>query len=140
MGGPVSPVSGPMRVLLDTHTLIWALTSPDRLGERAIAAISDRDNELVVSAASAWELSTKARLGKLPAASALLSAYGRQVARLGATELSMSSEHALLAGGLAWDHRDPFDRMLAAQAFIESTPLVTRDPAFETMDGLRLIW
>lgn len=129
-----------MRLLLDTHVLLWSLAAPDQLTSSARSAIEDRDNELWVSAASAWELSTKHRLGKLPQADVLLLGYEEHLARLGATELAITSRHALNAGGLNWNHRDPFDRMLAAQAMIESATLVTADAAFADLAGVRLLW
>lgn len=131
---------GGVRVLLDTHAVLWAIAEPDRLGDEARTVVGDAATEVMVSSATAWELSTKARLGKLPAAAALLGSYHRQIARLGANELPMTSEHALLAGSLDWPHRDPFDRMVAAQSLLEGMPLVTCDPAFSSLAGLRLIW
>lgn len=129
-----------MRYLLDTHALLWALTEPDRLGSRAHEIISARSSELVVSAASAWEIATKQRLGKMPQADALVGVYARHLERLGVERLAISEEHALLAGRLQWDRRDPFDRMLAAQAMTESMTLLSRDPVFEELPGLAVRW
>ena len=129
-----------MRCLLDTHAVIWAVNEPARLGEAARELIEDTSNELLVSAASAWELATKHRLGRLPGAAGLLASYESDLRRLGATQLSITTAHALLAGDLDWDHRDPFDRMLAAQAILESLTLVTRDPALAARPNLRTVW
>jgi PIN domain nuclease of toxin-antitoxin system len=126
--------------LLDTHALLWALTDPGRLGAAAAQAIRDPAVPIAVSAVSAWELSTKARLGKLPGVGPLLATYARSLARLGAAELPVTSEHALLAGALEWDHRDPFDRMLAAQAAVEGLTLITREAAFDRVGALRTVW
>lgn len=127
-------------VLLDTHALLWALTDPGRLGDEARSLIADRSTAIVVSAASAWEIATKQRLGKLPQADALVGGYARHLDRLGVSRLPITEEHALLAGRLEWPHRDPFDRMLAAQAMIESMTLVTGDAAFAGMPGLATAW
>lgn len=129
-----------MTYLLDTHALLWALTDPSQLGPRAAKIVTDRTSRLVVSSASAWEIATKHRLGKLPRADALIGGYARHLDRLGAVRLPMTEEHCLLSGGLTWAHRDPFDRMLAAQAMIESLPLLTEDAAFRGLPGLRTIW
>jgi len=112
----------------------------DRLGPQARSVIEDPATRLQVSAVSAWELTTKHRLGKLPQAEVLISGFERNLGRLGALQLQISAEHALLAGALEWEHRDPFDRMLAAQAMVEGVHLVTRDPAFNGLNGLRTIW
>lgn len=127
-------------LLLDTHTLVWAINEPQRLSDAARAAVADPANDLFVSAASAWELATKHRLGRLPEAEALLQTYETQLARLGARQLAISTADALLAGRLEWVHRDPFDRMLAAQALGGSQTLVTADRAFSGLSALRTLW
>ena len=129
-----------MTYLLDTHVMRWALTDPTRLGPTARDVIANRSSRLVVSAVSAWEISTKHRLGKLPQADVLLGGYGKHLDRLGAIRLSVTEDHALLAGRLDWNHRDPFDRMLAAQAMIESLVIITSDPAFAGCPGVPTLW
>lgn len=129
-----------MRVLLDTHTVIWALVDPQRLGSHAAAVLRARDSTVVVSAVSAWELSTKVRIGKLPGAERIVDSYGEYLDRLGAVELPVTRRHALLAGSMRWDHRDPFDRMLAAQAIVEDLPLLTADGAFSSLAGVQVRW
>ncbi len=126
--------------LLDTHALLWALTDPDRLSPRALEIIGDTGSALAVSAASAWEIATKHRLGRLGQADGLVAAYMKHLSRLGIDELPIAGEHALLAGGMAWDHRDPFDRMIAAQAMIEGFPVVTKDRVLHDLDGIATIW
>lgn len=126
--------------LLDTHALVWAITNPARLGKRSRVVIEDPRTTLLASAASAWELSTKVRLGRFPEAEPLVAQYASLVDDLGAVHLPIEPAHALRAGGLAWAHRDPFDRVLAAQALLEHTTFVTRDEAFSTLGGLDLVW
>ena len=114
--------------LLDTHVVLWLLAEPETVNEATRAVLADPANGLVVSAASAMEVATKVRLGKLPAQfAALVQAWDQRVRDLGATELPITAQHAVLAGSLTWEHRDPFDRFLAAQAIIENVTLVTRD-------------
>ena len=129
-----------MTYLLDTHVMLWALSEPLRLGRKARKIIENPASRLVVSAASAWEISTKHRLGKLPEADALLGAYSKHLDRLGANRLPVSEEHALLAGRLEWNHRDPFDRILAAQAMVESLIIITGDPTFGDCRGVLTLW
>lgn len=129
-----------MTYLLDTHVMLWALTEPARLGRKARKIIESPASRLMVSAASAWEIAMKHRLGKLPQADALLGAYSKHLDRLGAIRLPVTEDHALLAGRLEWGHRDPFDRMLAAQAMIESLVLITGDPAFGGCRGVPTLW
>ncbi len=127
-------------VILDTHAFVWAISDPRRLGAETVELIEDATNELVVSAATAWELSTKVRLGKFPEAEPIVANYQSIVNRLGAIDMPVTGEHALAAGNLSWSHRDPFDRMLAAQAIRENAVLVSKDPAFQQLAGLSLRW
>lgn len=129
-----------MRLLLDTHTLLWALLDPDRIPEGTLDTVRDPSTELLVSAASAWEIATKFRLGKLDGARAVVLGYRDHLARLRAAELPISGHHALTAGTLAWEHRDPFDRVIVAQAMIESVPVVTADPALAAFPGVHVVW
>lgn len=129
-----------MTYLLDTRSLLWALTDPAGLSQTARRVIAARSNTLFASSASAWEVATKARLGRLPQASGLLRTWDRNLRRLGCERLPITDDHALLAGSLEWDHRDPFDRMLAAQAMSEGLALITRDHAFSGLRGVRTVW
>lgn len=129
-----------MKVLLDTHVLIWLIGDPGRLSATAAEVLGDPASELLVSAVVPWEMAIKHRIGKLPQAEIILETFDEQVRRLTATELAISARHALVGGGMAWDHRDPFDRLLAAQAVLESVPLVTRDPVFAGVPGVRVLW
>lgn len=128
------------RLLLDTHALLWTLLEPDRIPEPTLDRIRDLGTELFVSAASAWEIGTKFRLGKLGGAQAVVHGYPDHLARLRARELPISSHHALTAGTLGWDHRDPFDRVIAAQCMIESIPLVTADRELAAFPGVQVVW
>jgi PIN domain nuclease of toxin-antitoxin system len=119
-----------MKLLLDTHAFLWRAVGSVRLSQRAVRALDDRANEVFVSAASAWEIATKTRLGKLPEGEQVMLRFVATIADLQSAQLPMSIEHSLLAGSFSMEHRDPFDRMLAAQAAIEGALLVTADPAF----------
>jgi PIN domain nuclease of toxin-antitoxin system len=127
-------------VLLDTHAFVWAVTAPDRLSGAARELISDPGVPLLVSAATAWELAIKHRAGRWPEVSVLIRQYDRIAARLGADHLPLSSDHALAAGGLEWEHTDPFDRALAAQAMREGVVLISKDRAFADVPGLAVVW
>ena len=128
-----------MRLLLDTHTLLWWLDGDRRLSRRARTQLGDPANEIIVSAASAWEITSKHRIGKLPGAGEVAADVAGAVAGQGFTSLDITIVHAQRAGRLAGDHRDPFDRMLAAQAQLEDLPLVTDDAVFDTL-GVNRIW
>ena len=128
-----------MRVLLDTHALLWAAFRKDLLSARAQKLIEAPANELLVSVASAWEIATKYRMGKLPLAQALVEDFVPRVTAAGYMLLPISVEHALRAGRLPADHKDPFDRMLAAQAIDEDLPLLSNDAQLDVF-GVRREW
>jgi PIN domain nuclease of toxin-antitoxin system len=117
--------------LLDTHALLWWLAEPDRLSPAAHTAIADATARIVVSAASGWEIATKVRLGKLPAAVELLSDLPELLAAQGFELLPIQLLHGLRAGSYPMAHRDPFDRLLAAQAELANLTLVSLDPALQ---------
>src|ERR1700678_4104115 len=128
-----------MKVLLDTHTLLWSTLSVSSLSKRAAHVIANRSNDIFVSAASAWEVATKVRLGKLPHAVHFEYEFLAKVDEAGYTLLSITTAHALRAGRLPGDHRDPFDRMIAAQALAEDIPILSIDSQFDTF-GVSRIW
>ena len=128
-----------MRLLLDTHALGWWWIEDKRVPPAARAAIADPDNTVLVSAATAWELATKHRLGKWPDVAAIVGDLDALLRRSRFGVLPIGLPHALLAGTLAGPHRDPFDRMLIAQSKGESAALVSRDPVFRDF-GVEVIW
>jgi|ERR1700722_12514027 PIN domain nuclease of toxin-antitoxin system len=128
-----------MRVLLDTHALLWAAFHKELLSPRARRLIQSERNEVLVSAASAWEIATKYRLGKLPFAQVLAEDFVATVSSAGYLFLSISVEHALRAGRFAGDHKDPFDRMLAAQAIHEDLAIVSNDEQLDIF-RMRRVW
>jgi len=127
-----------LRLLLDTHALLWWSTSDARLSPKAKKAMASEDIDVFVSAASAWEIATKVRVGKLewPATAGTVNAY---VLEQGFRALPISLEHAERAGQLAIAHRDPFDRMLMSQALAEDMWLATNEDVFERA-GVRRYW
>lgn len=128
-----------MKALLDTHTLLWWLDGDERLSNTAQSWIAQADHIVLVSAASAWEIATKVRIGKLPGATAVAENYHVCLAEQGFTPIAISVEHALRAGSLPGPHRDPFDRMLIAQAQAENIPLISNESLFDSY-GIRRIW
>lgn len=127
-----------MRLLLDTHAFLWWLDGDRRLPPRVRRRIADAANEILISAASAWEITTKARLGKLPGATAVAADVAGALAGQGFVALEISVLHAQRAGNLPGDHRDPFDRMLIAQAQLEDLPVASNDPIFDVYRVNRL--
>ena len=115
-----------MNVLLDTHTLLWLVSAPSDVDASALAVIADPDTNVWVTAASAWEIAIKTRLGRLDG-EALLSAWADIIAGMRTTELPIESPDAILAGRLPWEHKDPFDRVIVAQALRRNLTIATRD-------------
>jgi PIN domain nuclease of toxin-antitoxin system len=120
-----------MRFLLDTHTLLWCFNDSRSLSPRARKLVEDGSNELLVSAASGWEIATKVRLGKLPTGEELVADLDHYLAQLGCEALPISLDHAVRAGLLLGEHRDPFDRMLIAQAQMENLKIISNDQIFD---------
>lgn len=127
-----------MQLLLDTHALLWWLAGDPHLPLAARKAIGDAENAIFVSAASAWEISTKHRLGKLDA-SALVGKLGTVLASQSFETLDITLDHAERAGSLPGAHRDPFDRMLIAQAQAENLTLVSNETVFDAY-GVARLW
>ena len=125
--------------MLDTHALLWAWTSPGRLSDNARELILNPANERWVSPVTAFEISQKYRLGKLQVEPSLVGNYSDHLRSFQAQELPLLTKHALCAGSFPSDHRDPFDRLLAAQSLLESIPLLTADPALENF-GIQTLW
>lgn len=128
-----------VKVLLDTCTLIWATLSPAALSQTVREIIADEENVVMLSAISAWEIATKVRLGKLPGAEKLEREYLDVMADAGYTLLDLDTASALRAGRMTAEHRDPFDRMIAAQALGHDVPVLSPDAQLDQF-GVRRIW
>ena len=128
-----------MRLLFDTHSLIWWLVGSDRLPPAARRAIVDEANHKLVSAASAWEITTKHRLGRLPAVDEFVGDIAGAIAAEGFEELPIGFGEAGRAGALPGPHRDPFDRMLIAQALARNLILISSESLFDQY-GVRRLW
>ncbi|MEO8283281.1 MAG: type II toxin-antitoxin system VapC family toxin [Pseudarthrobacter sp.] len=128
------------QLLLDTHVFLWSISEPKRLSSKARSAISKLENQVYVSPVTAYELSHKHRQGKLPSGAAIVTSFARQVAHLYASELPVSAPHTLAAGQLDWEHKDPFDRILAAQAMVEGLTLVTADEDLQAFEPVTTLW
>jgi PIN domain nuclease of toxin-antitoxin system len=129
-----------MSYLIDTHVVLWAIRRPQRLSAKANDLLLDLDEDIFVSAISAYEIANKHRLGKLGGYEDVAESYGDHIAALHVAELPITTAHALLAARFAWDHRDPFDRILAAQASVDGHTLITDDGAFATLPWLTTLW
>ena len=127
-----------MKILLDTHTFLWWLDGNKKLPKRSRDLIQNEDNTILVSSASAWEISTKVRIGKMPDAVEIALNLPEIISSQGFNSLPISIVHAQKAGLLSGSHRDPFDRMLIAQSMIENLPIVTNETIFEELGANRL--
>ena len=128
-----------MRLLLDTHAFLWWLDGDRRLPARIRGLISQPANEVLVSAASVWEITTKARLGKLPGATDVAADVPACIQSQGFVPLPITAHHAQRAGALAGLHRDPFDRMLIVQAHAEDVPIASNETVFDD-SGVTRLW
>jgi PIN domain nuclease of toxin-antitoxin system len=128
-----------VKVLLDTHALLWAILNPGRLSRQAAFVIAASENEIFVSAASAWEIATKVRLGKMRDSQALEARFLEAIDEAGFSLLSIDARTALRAARLVGSHRDPFDRILAAHAVSMDIPIVSTDEKLD-MFSVRRIW
>ena len=123
-----------MRVLLDTQVWLWMLSAPERLSKKARALVVSQDNELLLSAASAWEIAIKHAIGKLQLPEPPEEYIPPLMIQTAITPLAVNHRHALRVASLPTHHRDPFDRLLIAQAQIEELPILTADRAFRLYD------
>jgi PIN domain nuclease of toxin-antitoxin system len=128
-----------LRLLLDTHALIWALNDHPKLSARTRALLLDPQVEQCVSAVSVMEIFTKHRRGKLPEAEGIVADWDELMAAPGYTWLPVTPAQARLAGSLAIDHKDPFDRLLIAQSILEQAPLLSNEKLFDSF-GVERIW
>ena len=128
-----------MRLLLDSHTLLWAVDDPARLGPEAASELQDSGNEVLLSAATIWEISIKVGLGKLSLSKPYREWMSQARTDLGVTILPITIEYADIQATLPNHHRDPFDRLLVAQARIENVPVVSNDSIFDQY-GVSRIW
>ena len=126
--------------LLDTHTFLWAVRGSQNLSETAKGIILDTSLQVYVSAVSAYEIMNKHRIGKLQGFDDVALNYFNVLSQLGVDELSLNMRHTHFAGKLDWTHRDPFDRLLAAQAFSENLTFITCDSTFESLPWLNVLW
>ena len=128
-----------MKLLLDAHALIWAVDDPSRLGTQAAAALRDPNNDLLVSAGTIWELAIKVGLGKLTLSLPYRQWMTKAITDLGAAVLPITIEYADTQASLPNHHRDPFDRLLVAQAQVENVPIVSSDVVFDDY-GVTRLW
>ena len=128
-----------MHLLLDTHALIWWMTNSPSLPDPVRRLMSDKRNTIFVSAASAWEMATKVRLGRLPAASEITRNFQEYLTQSGFESLPVSAAHGIRAGFLPGPQHDPFDRMLIAQAQAENLTVVSNEVVFDSY-GIRRVW
>jgi len=128
-----------VKLLVDAHTLIWAVDDPSKLGPQAVTALQDPANDLLLSAGTIWEIAIKVGLKKLSLSMPYKQWVTKAMADLGMTVLPITVEYADVQAGLPNHHRDPFDRMLVAQSQVENIHLVSADPVFDQY-GINRLW
>jgi len=128
-----------VKILLDTHCWLWMLARSQRLSPQTRALLEDPENQLLLSAASSWEIAIKYALGKLPLPLPPTEYVLTRIETSGVSPLPVQHSHALLAGSLPRHHGDPFDRLLIAQAQLEKVPILTADRQFEAYE-VELLW
>jgi PIN domain nuclease of toxin-antitoxin system len=128
-----------MKLLLDTHAIIWWLLNDPKLSARAIDAISDADNRVYVSAATGWEIGIKVRSGRMPEMADYAADFVEAVIAGGFEHLAVEARHGLIGGLMEGRHKDPFDRLIAAQALLEDMTLVTKDREMSQF-GCKVLW
>jgi PIN domain nuclease of toxin-antitoxin system len=132
---------GTVEYLLDTHTFLWAVCEEgSKLSEDARKTIENAESKLLLSSASAYEIMYKHRIGKLPGFAHIAENYFDILSKFGIYELPVNTKHAHYAGKIEWNHRDPFDRLLAAQASIDNLTFITNDPAFQQLSWVTVLW
>ena len=131
---------GTISYLLDTHTFLWAVRGSKKLSDTAVKIIEDTNVKIFVSAVSAYEIMNKHRIGKLTEFDDIVENYFDFMKKLAVDSLPISDQHAHFAGKFEWVHRDPFDRLLAAQAATDNLTLITNDPVFEELSWIKVLW
>lgn len=128
-----------MKYLLDTHTFLWMIRSPDELPQRAHSILANPASELLISMVVPWEMAIKFGIGKLREAEEILRDFESLVSASGFVGLETSIRHVIQSGGLPLHHRDPFDRLLVAQSFDLQVPIISRDDVLDRY-GVARIW
>jgi len=131
---------GSVGYLLDTHTFLWAVRGSSKLSDKAAKVIENVNFQVFVSAVSAYEIMSKHRIGKLPEFDDIARDYFGFTKQLDVSSLPILEQHAHFAGKMDWAHRDPFDRLLAAQAAVDNLTLITNDPAFQDLSWVSVLW
>jgi PIN domain nuclease of toxin-antitoxin system len=131
---------GIVKYVLDTHALLWAVSKNSRLTDVVFNIIEDANIRVFASAVNAYEIMNKHRLGKLSGHDELIYNYTKTLRKMELEDLPITTQHAHFAGKMDWAHRDPFDRLLAAQAHIEKMVLITDDAAFEALQWVDTVW
>jgi len=131
---------GILGYLLDTHTLLWVVRGSDRLSANAKKVLSDPNAQHFISAVSAYEIMYKHNLGRLSGYEDIAENYIKVMQETGADELPITVRHAHYAGQIQWNHRDPFDRLLVAQACINNLTLITDDTNIKSLSWVNTLW